>query len=210
MARKLFNWNQHEERTRGDKEFTRKEEEAFNMMYMDTTREDQLLVKLATFYEFRKWNLIAEKLSSTYTLKSTKQCRERWHTILNPVIKKSSWSFEEERKLLAVHKLMGNKWASIAEILPGRTDNEIKNYFFCKLRKLARNIKNLVLDLKEFTEKEDCNQFAYLLYYFYTYYINPSHDDKKGQNNLGSLGDKYIKKMIANDASFLYCFQKYI
>lgn len=181
-----------------------------------TTNEDELLFRLATLYGFKRWNLVAEKLSSIYPPKSAKQCRERWHTRLNPDIKKSAWSPEEERKLLSAHKLMGNKWASIAETLPGRTDNGIKNYFFCKLRKLARNIKNLVLDLKEFTEKEDCDQFAYLLHYLYTYYLSPAHDENTVKSTLcntriqNNLGDKYIKKMIADDTTSLYCFHKYI
>ena len=57
--------------------------------------------------------------------KTAKQCRERWHNHLEPGISKSPWTTAEELALFETHQRIGNKWAEIAKILEGRTDNMI-------------------------------------------------------------------------------------
>ena len=76
-----------------------------------------------------------------------KQCRERqlsnklrWNNHLNPNIKKSDWTENEESLLMINHLKYGNKWSEIANYLPGRSESCIKNHFYSKLRKYIRKI----------------------------------------------------------------------
>mmetsp|Transcript_6151 Transcript_6151/g.18575 ORF Transcript_6151/g.18575 Transcript_6151/m.18575 type:complete len:234 (-) Transcript_6151:2470-3171(-) len=82
----------------------------------------------------KAWSLIARQMES----RSGKQCRERWLNHLQPGISRETWTENENKILAEAHQRLGNKWVMIAGLLPGRTENSVKNHWNSIIRKRMR------------------------------------------------------------------------
>ncbi|KNA14732.1 hypothetical protein SOVF_104910, partial [Spinacia oleracea] len=97
-----------------------------------TPEEDQKLIDYIQKHGFGNWRTLPKNAGLQ---RCGKSCRLRWTNYLRPDIKRGRFSFEEEETIIQLHSILGNKWSAIAARLPGRTDNEIKNYWNTHIRK---------------------------------------------------------------------------
>ncbi|KAK1274253.1 Transcription factor TT2 [Acorus gramineus] len=97
-----------------------------------TSQEDKLLSDYISIHGLGRWRSLPKNAGLK---RCGKSCRLRWLNYLRPDIKRGNITPEEEELIIRLHKLLGNRWSLIAGRLPGRTDNEIKNYWNTRLRK---------------------------------------------------------------------------
>lgn len=99
--------------------------------------EDAKLVEIVAVYGHERWNFLAQAAGLQRTGKS---CRLRWLNYLRPNVRHGGFSLHEQLLILQLHFRWGNRWAKIAEQLPGRTDNDIKNYWRTRIIKYAKHL----------------------------------------------------------------------
>ncbi|KAL8123562.1 myb-related protein 306-like [Apium graveolens] len=97
-----------------------------------TPEEDIILVSYIQEHGPGNWRAVP---TNTGLLRCSKSCRLRWTNYLRPGIKRGSFSDQEEKMIIHLQALLGNRWAAIASYLPQRTDNDIKNYWNTHLKK---------------------------------------------------------------------------
>ncbi|KAL6902249.1 hypothetical protein ACP4OV_005125 [Aristida adscensionis] len=103
-----------------------------------TVEEDLLLVNYVAAHGEGRWNSLARSAGLKRTGKS---CRLRWLNYLRPDLRRGNITPQEQLLILELHSRWGNRWSKIAQHLPGRTDNEIKNYWRTRVQKHAKQLR---------------------------------------------------------------------
>ncbi|KAL3845955.1 hypothetical protein ACJIZ3_003358 [Penstemon smallii] len=103
-----------------------------------TPEEDIILVSYIQEHGPGNWRAVP---TNTGLLRCSKSCRLRWTNYLRPGIKRGGFTEHEEKMIIHLQALLGNRWAAIASYLPQRTDNDIKNYWNTHLKKKLGKIQ---------------------------------------------------------------------
>lgn len=109
-------------------------------------QEDEQLIAAVTQLGPKKWTDIAKFVPT----RSSKQCRERWFHCLDPKIRHDPFEAWEDQKILEMQREIGNKWAVIAQKLPGRSPSSVKNRWYSSLKSSTNHVatfnNSLMLD----------------------------------------------------------------
>ncbi|XP_030447996.1 MYB-like transcription factor 4 [Syzygium oleosum] len=100
-------------------------------------QEDQKLIDYIRKHGEGCWRTLPKAAG---LLRCGKSCRLRWINYLRPDLKRGNFAEDEEDLIIKLHALLGNRWSLIAGRLPGRTDNEVKNYWNSHLRRKLINM----------------------------------------------------------------------
>ncbi|XAR51741.1 hypothetical protein NMG60_11006458 [Bertholletia excelsa] len=104
-----------------------------------TPEEDIMLVSYVQEHGPGNWRAVPSNTAGLS--RCSKSCRLRWTNYLRPGIKRGSFTDHEEKMIIQLQALLGNKWAAIASYLPERTDNDIKNYWNTHLKKKLKKLQ---------------------------------------------------------------------
>lgn len=111
--------------------------------------EDQVLNQIILERGAKHWSSVAKELNlrshNGKPIRNGKHCRERWFNHLNPDLQKGQWSLEEDAIIVRKQIELGNKWSEISKLLPGRTENQVKNRFYSLKKRLEKDCDDDVI-----------------------------------------------------------------
>jgi hypothetical protein len=116
--------------------------------------EDRTLIYLVS-QGHKNWGQVAHHMPG----RTSKQCRERWNNYLDPTLVHTHFTAEEDITLVQLQKTLGNKWAAIAKLMPGRTENAVKLRFNAIAKDPAKHKEILQLQQSTIAAAEILNEF---------------------------------------------------
>ncbi|KAH1035652.1 hypothetical protein GLYMA_20G117000v4 [Glycine max] len=159
-----------------------------------TLEEDSLLIHYIARHGEGRWNMLAKSAGLKRTGKS---CRLRWLNYLKPDIKRGNLTPQEQLLILELHSKWGNRWSKIAQHLPGRTDNEIKNYWRTRVQKQARQL-NIESGSKRFIDAVKCFWMPRLLQKMEQSNSPSPQSSMTTMMNLGNSGEASMSSMSSS------------
>ncbi|XP_057982353.1 transcription factor MYB35 [Malania oleifera] len=146
-----------------------------------TAEEDAKILAYIANHGIGNWTLVPKKAGLN---RCGKSCRLRWTNYLRPDLNHNSFTAQEEELIVHLHRAIGSRWSLIARELPGRTDNDVKNYWNTKLRK-----KLFKMGIDPVTHKP----ISQIL----SDYGNISGLNSNLQNRIGSLNKNFNNPLIS-------------
>ncbi|XAR52495.1 hypothetical protein NMG60_11020612 [Bertholletia excelsa] len=146
-------------------------------------QEDQKLIDYIRAHGEGGWRTLPQAAG---LLRCGKSCRLRWINYLRPDLKRGNFAEDEEDLIIKLHALLGNRWSLIAGRLPGRTDNEVKNYWNSHLR---RKLINMGIDPNNHKLNQSLARPQ-----------NPGSDSSASKNQVSEEPEKMIGNNQVSDA----------